>query len=71
MRRKHYGVSALPQRMLKERRCNEFQVFVSYARSDDADGKVGRFIDALCLAHCVLNGQNLSVCFDRSEIKTE
>lgn len=48
-----------------------YQVFVSYARSDDADGKVGRFIDALCLAHCVLNGQNLSVCFDRSEIKTE
>lgn len=48
-----------------------YQVFVSYACSDDADGRVGRFIDALCFANRVLKGQNLSVCFDRREIKTE
>jgi hypothetical protein len=31
---------------------------------------VGRFVDALSLAQRVLTGENLSVFFDRSEIKT-
>lgn len=65
MRRKHYGVSALAQRMLKGRRCNELSGLC------ELRALVGRFVDALCLAHRVLTGESLSVFFDRSEIETE
>ena len=47
-----------------------YDVFISYARRDDSDGRVSSFVDALSRCHKVVTGEDLRVFFDRAEIRS-